>query len=319
MDAQGRNSEHTQRKAEQARGAGVCFAFGPMTRLPLRFRSWSRTAVFLTLLSAGAVLDEARADENLFGWVRGAETLPAGHAEAYQFITLRTGKAAGTYQGWDFDTEVEYGITDKFQVSIALEQRAFHIKGVEELDNQSRYRFGGIELSGKYRILSPFKDIVGLAVRLELAYLPSDDVAGIEQQETDIHPEIILHKNFLDDTLITHVNVGAKMAWGKKPAEEYDYELTLEGGAGVSYRFAPKWFIGVEGHWRSEFPEADLGFHEHSVIFVGPSLHYGTKNWWATASYGYQIYGQGVDEPSNGKTFAEEARNEFRIKVGFNF
>ncbi len=110
-----------------------------------------------------------------------------------------------------------------------------------------------------------------------------------------------------------------KFAWGKKPAEEYDYEFTMMGGAGVAYRFAPKWFIGLEGHWRSEYPEFDLGFHEHTVIFIGPSVHYAAQRWWATASYGYQIYGNGIDEPDNGKTFAEEARNEFRLKIGFNF
>ena len=29
--------------------------------------------------------------------------------------------------------------------------------------------------------------------------------------------------------------------------------------------------------------------------------------------------GKGIDEPLNGKTYAEETRNEFRLKVGFNF
>jgi hypothetical protein len=275
----------------------------------------------LALLLAATLIftgTSSRADEHLFGWVRGAETLPGGHADAYQFITLREGKRAGTYNGWDFNTEVEYGITDKFQVGVAVEQHYFRIHDVEELDNMNKYRFGGIELSAKYRVLSPFKDIVGLAVRLEAAYLPFDDVAGIEQQETDLSPEIIVHKNFLDDTLIFQANVGVKFAWGKKPAEEYDYEFTAQGGLGVSYRFAPNWFFGVEGHWRSEYPKFNLGFHEHTVIFVGPSLHYGAEKWWATASYGYQVFGNGVDEP-RGKTFAEEARNEFRIKVGLNF
>ena len=270
-------------------------------------------------LAAVLPLSEARADEHLFGWVRGAETLPHGHADAYQFITLRTGKVAGTYRGWDFNTEVEYGITDQLQVGIAVEQHYFHIREVEELANASSYRFGGLELSAKYRVLSPFKDKVGLALRFEAGYLWNDDVAGIEQEEVDLSPEIILHKNFLDDTLIFQVNAGIKMAWGKKPAEEYDYELTLQGGAAVSYRFAPGWFIGVEAHWRSEFPEFDLGFHEHTVVFAGPSLHYAAEKWWATLSYGYQVYGKGVDEPISGKTYAEEARNELRLKVGFNF
>jgi opacity protein-like surface antigen len=273
----------------------------------------------LAALTALLPLSDARADEHLFGWVRGAETLPQRHFDAYQFITLRAGKAQGMYRGWDFNTEIEYGVTDKLQVGFAVEQHYFNIDGVEELDNMNQYRFGGLELTAKYRVLSPFKDAVGLALRLEASYLPYDDVAGIEQEETAFSPEVILHKNFLDDTLIFQLNAGIKMAWGKKPAEEYDYELTFQAGAGVSYRFAPKWFIGIEGHWRSEYPEADLGFHEHTVVFVGPSLHYGAERWWATLSYGYQVYGSGVDEPDNGKTYAEEARNEYRLKVGFNF
>ena len=276
--------------------------------------------LFLPLLALAFLpTPRLQADEHLFGWVRGAETLPAGHADAYQFVTLRAGKDAGIYRGWDFNTEIEYGITDKFQVGIAVEQHYFHLRGVDGLDDGDFYRFGGIELSAKYRVLSPFKDKVGLAVRFEAGYLAYDDVAGLEQEEIFLDPEIILHKNFLDDTLIFHFNAGVQFAWGKKPAEEYDYELALHGGLGASYRFAPNWFIGVEGHIRSEYPEFDFGFHEHTVVFVGPSLHYGAQKWWATASYGYQVWGEGVDEPNNGKTFAEEARHEFRVKVGFNF
>jgi hypothetical protein len=261
----------------------------------------------------------AEADEHFFGWVRGAETLPMGHFDAYQFVTMRAGKREGTYNGWDFDTEVEYGITDKFQIGISVEQHYFHIKGVEELDNMDEYRFGGVELSAKYRVLSPFKDKVGLALRLEAGYLSQDDVAGLDQEEIYFDPEIILHKNYFDDTLIFNFNAGVQFAWGKKPAEEYDYELAYHGGLGVSYRFAPGWFFGLEGHIRSEFPEFDIHNHEHTVVFAGPSLHYGAEKWWATASYGYQVWGKGIDEPKDNKTFAEEARNEFRIKVGFNF
>ena len=63
----------------------------------------------------------------------------------------------------------------------------------------------------------------------------------------------------------------------------------------------------------------DFGFHEHTALFVGPALHYGAKRWWATFSWAYQAWGKGVGEPDNGQTFAEEARNEYRLKLGFNF
>lgn len=273
------------------------------------------------LASAGGI--PAHADENLFGWVRGAETLPQGRGEIYQFITTRTGKVKGTYAATDFETELEYGITDQFQASVALENRYLYNKGVtddrEALDDTNHFTYGGFSLAGKYRILSPFKDGIGLAVRLEGGYLLHDEVDGLPEHEVFIAPEIDLQKNFRDDTIITQLWFGSEWAWGKQPAEEYPREISVQGGAGVSYRFAPNWYIGIEGHARAEYPMFDFNHFEHVVVFAGPSLHYGTEKWWANVSWGYQVYGNGIDEPRSGQTYAEEARNEFRFKVGFNF
>ena len=258
------------------------------------------------------------ADENLFGNVLGAETLPQGHFDFYQTVTLRAGKDSGYYRGWDFDTEVEYGFTDRFQLGFGVVQHAFDIKGNDELDDRDGYEFGGLEITPKYRILSPFKDAIGLAFRMEAGYLFYDDVAGLPQEEYFVNPGIILQKNFLDDTLITVANVGVQWAWGKKPAEEYEREVALEGGLGVSYRVARNLFMGVEGRIRSEYPNFDLGFHEHTVVFAGPAIHYGAQKWWATLSYGYQVWGSEVDQVVDNKAYAEEATHEFRLKVGLN-
>ena len=46
-----------------------------------------------------------RGDEQLFGFVRGAETLPAHHLGVYQFVTLGEGKSEGTYYGTHFETK----------------------------------------------------------------------------------------------------------------------------------------------------------------------------------------------------------------------
>jgi len=277
----------------------------------------------LALPSAGPFPTSALADEHLFGWVLGAETLPSQHAEIYEFFTSRTGKVEGTYLGLDSETEVEYGFTDQFQASISLENHYFYNKGVDgprdALNNTNAYRFGGVELGGKYRVLSPFKDPIGFAIRLEAGYLAHDEVDGLRQTEGYIAPQFILQKNYFDDTLIFDANGGVEFAWGKRPAEKYPRELALTGGAGVSYRFAPNWYCGLESHIRSEYPLFQFGNFEHCVVFAGPSLHYGGQRWWVTLSYGYQIYGSGIHEPASGQTFAEEVRNEARLKIGFNF
>jgi opacity protein-like surface antigen len=277
----------------------------------------------LALIVTGSFANSAVADEHLFGWVLGAETLPKNHAEAYEFLTLRTGKPDGTYLGSDSETEIEYGFTDQLQASLSLENHYFYNKGVngerDALDNTNALRFGGVALASKYRILSPFKDPVGVAVRLEAGYLAHDEVDGLKQTEGYLAPQLILQKNFLDDTLIFDVNGGMEFAWGKRPAEQYPRELSLTGGAGVSYRFAPNWFFGLESHIRSEYPMFHLGNFEHAVVFAGPSLHYGTQRWWVTLSYGCQVYGSGIDEPADGQTFAEEVSDEIRLKIGLNF
>ena len=67
----------------------------------------------------------------IFGFVRGAETLPAHRWEAYQFVTLGEGKSEGTYYGTHFETEAEYGVTDQFQASLSLIQHYFYNNGVD--------------------------------------------------------------------------------------------------------------------------------------------------------------------------------------------
>lgn len=261
----------------------------------------------------------ASADEHLFGWVLGAETLPKGHFDAYQFITLREGKDVGTYHGWDFSTEVEYAFTDRFQMSVGVENHYQYNKGVEDLDDTSHFTYGGVELAGKYRILSPFNNPVGLSVRLEGGWLNHDEVGALLEHEIYIAPTVILQKNFFDDTLITELNFGTEWAWGKDPAEQYYKEFAIQGGVGISYRFAPNWFIGVEGHARGEWPLFNFNNFEHDAVYAGPALHYASKNWWATLSWNYQVYGHGVDETPNTQTFAEETRHQFRLKIGFSF
>src|SRR5262249_34007018 len=147
------------------------------------------------------------------------------------------------------------------------------------LDDMNAYRFGGLIGSGKYRILSPFKDPVGLSLRVEGGYLWHDEVGGLKENEYFVSPELALQKNFKDDTIVCDLNLGAEWAGGKHPAEEYPREISLLGGAGVSYRFAPNWFIGLESTIRSEYPLFDLDNFEHVVVYTGPALHYSSKRW----------------------------------------
>jgi hypothetical protein len=282
-----------------------------------------RTYLLLALSLAGTFAYQAKADEQLFGFARGAETLPKGKSEVYQFVTLREGKDEGRYHAYDFETEFEHGFTDRFQASVSMENHYVSNHGVngarDGLDDFNGYRLGGFAVSGKYNLLSPFKETLGAALRLETGYLWYDEVGGLLQHEYYIAPEVDLQKNFRDDTIICNLSFGPEFAWGKQPAEEYPREISVQAATGVSYRFARNWFIGAESNIRAEYPMFDFNNFEHVTVYAGPSLHYSAKRWWATLTWTPQVWGEGVDEPNDGRTYAEETTQKFRLKVGFNF
>ena len=274
---------------------------------------------------AGLLCVESRADENLFGWSKGSETLPKGHIDLYQFTTLRTGKADedGSYNAYDFETEIEYGYSDKLQLAFSVAQNYFSGSALEDDGDgltQTGYRFGGVAAAAKYRFLSPFIDDYGMALNFSTGYNRHDETAGIVENHIFVAPTLIFQKNFLDNTLITTASAGIDFGWGKKPAEEYSKEMGLESRMGVSYRFAPGWFVGLEGRIRSEYPQFDITTNEHVVIFVGPNLHYASEKFWATLAWAYQAYGHETDDQQvDDRAFAEQVQNEIHLKVGFNF
>ncbi len=221
---------------------------------------------FLLTLLFVFCLRDLRADEQIFGFVRGAETLPAHRSELYQFLTLHEGKAEGTYYAWDSETEYEYGFTDRLQANLSIEQNYLYNQRVDgdrdALDNKNDYCFQGVESSAKYRVFSPFKDPLGVALRLESGYLLHDEVDGLKQHDRYLKPEVDFQKDFLEDRLICDLDFGAEWAWGKQRRPLPPKPIP----------FARNWFAGLEIHSRWEYPRFDFYNFEHRVFYAGPSI-----------------------------------------------
>ena len=285
---------------------------------------------------AGALASPVRADENLLGYVYGAETLPQGKWEAYQWVTLRTGKATGSYRAFDLRTEIETGLTDRLQAAFYLNARAHHIDGVSGLEERDSFAFQGASAELKYRLRSPYIDGYGLALYVEPGYNRIDKIGGEVEEEIELETKLIFQKNFLEDTLIWSVNYTLEPEWAighheeeeddeapeaGEPAEHADEqeahkELAEELSTGVSYRVAARWFVGTELRLHSEWP--DFSHREHLAAFLGPTLHYGGERFWWTASVLPQIWGWPDDEVTD-LQLDEHERLEVRFKLGVNF
>jgi hypothetical protein len=285
------------------------------------------TALLLTMLATTA----AHADENLFGYVYGTETLPKGKTEAYVWITDRRHKAYGKYAAQDYALELEHGFTDRLQASVYLNLRSHDIKdsapvepdGSPEYPNLKRsFGFQGIQTSLKWNILSPYKDGWGLAVYIEPGYSRIFKISGQKQDELALETKLLVQKNFLDDQLVWAFNLALGQEFRKfKGEESWESELELEATTGLSYRFAPNWYAGIEGRYHSEYPDFPNTFkREHFAFFGGPNIHYGGQKWWATLTYLPQIYGKPQDNPvTKSLHLAEHEKREIRLKIGYNF
>ena len=287
-----------------------------------------------------AFSSNAHADEALFGYVYGAETLPKGELELQTAFTRRWDKGRGSFHANELQLELEYGITDKLSIAgYALFLDIDHTGAFPNTteDDEPLYPdrngsfFRGTKVQLKYNFLSPYlNNGWGLSAFIEPQYIRRFRVDGAKTRQLELEGGLIVQKNFLDDQLVVAGNVQVarerRVLLEDGNAVEHEWEYT--NSLGVSYRVAPKWFMGFEGRHHMDVlqdPESgDYAKNQYSV-FLGPTLHYATKGWWVTGTYLRQVrgnppYARSVGEVTggidDGLHLDENEKNEFRIKIG---
>ena len=314
-------------------------------------KTTSRMAALLAAI-VSVISFPVAADENLLGYVSGAETLPKGASEAYLFVTHRWDKDQGRYSANDVSLEFEYGLTHRLTGTLELKGQSIDTSGLVidgYLPGANRYGLkpSGVEGKLKYNFLSAAKDPVGLSGTFSLVQLWRDPHSGLDKDTTKAEFGLQLQKLLLDDQLTLMGNTGieatyakraplsastqasanaaiqsltgdssASFEWATKPEMEIEFKL----GAGASYRFAPNWSAGLETLYETEF-ETEVG-QERWSVFAGPSIHYGGKQWWATLTWFEQLAGgkeKYINQADENLHLIEKTRHELRFKLGYNF
>jgi hypothetical protein len=287
-----------------------------------------KRGLVLGICLAGMAATPAQADEQYFGYTYSAEVLPKGQTESELWATDRRGKEDGHYDAQDYKFELEHGFTDRLTVSGYANFASHHIRNLEpEFDDTDRdFAFRGLSAEFKYNVLSPFKDGLGLTLYAEPGWSRIHS-GGEKGTEYELELKAILQKNFLDDRLIWAANFTFEPEWEKEKEvdeesgaveTEWEKELKLEVSTGLSYRVAPRWFLGVEGRYSSVYPDWTEGLHRETyAVFAGPAVHYAGKKWWATLSYQPQLFG--APSPEGSRALDEFEKRELRLKLGYNF
>lgn len=323
---------------------------------------FARTAVAaaVTLASVGA-----SAGENLWVYAKGTDTRPEGSFEFKLADTIRLDKNAGDYRFHDIRPEIEYGVTDS--LTIAAEAIIFdHDYDVGDCDEGpgpmceagdetgkfDDLQYAGYELAMKYNILSPYKDAFGLSLGLSYEKRDKYRLDGADIDQDSFVGTVFLQKDFLDDTVVTVLNVKTEFE-RRKSGSVLEEEIALDVAAGISYRVAPKWFVGLEfrhqsdylnpqdkaeagntadgfdekgytiGLDRSNFDLTDfrIGSRHQYGNYFGPTGHYAEERWWVTVGALWQVSGGGSEHADvrNGRNWDEHEKLHIGLFYGYEF
>jgi len=308
---------------------------------------------FFTLTAASAIFGlfcftlstESQASEPLFGYIYTTDLLPKGKFEIEQWITDRDGQAEGQFHHLDMSTELEYGVTDNFQLAFYLNymyanESANSVDGKTEgieipynfdgSQHYSQFRVDGASIEVMYRLLSPYIDPFGLA-------LYAEPEIGIYEQGLELRA--ILQKNFMDDQLVLAANIWVEYDREQNsnlvtpgsddvPDNSFSNATYAELDLGASYRVISNWSIGVEFRDHNEFRGLSLNRtdQDHTAFFLGPNVHYAAEKWFFTLSFLRQLgaYAYTTDQQAEiayGRLYGDEHTtwDGIRLKVGFPF
>jgi hypothetical protein len=275
----------------------------------------------------------AFAGESPFGFIYTLDLQPTDTWEIEHRSWLQQGQARGKYSYLINRTEVEYGVTDWYQLAFYVNTSYAYAwrngvdgltggpgvylpENVDPLRSYSRARFDSVSLEHIIKLFNPYTDAIGFGLYFEPTFGPN-----VREFET----KILLQKNFLDDRLVTAANVTFE-------TEHEDYGGDVEKASminivvGASYRVADNWMAGIEFRNHREFQGYWLNHPEHSAYFLGPTLHYAARDWWITFSWRHQLpivqaFSQDQRDVSRaGRIYGDEhARDEFMFRFGRPF
>ena len=165
----------------------------------------------------------------------------------------------------DFRHELEYGVTDKLQVSVYLADWFY-----ENRREHSGFTYSDSAIEVIYNLTNPVDDPIGLSIYGEIK-------AG--DRLIELESKLIAQKNF--GPLILAYNATLEAVWEGHSLQEREGEFQQAFGA--SYELSPRLSVGIEllhefvfSEWRDDKKIRNL--------FVGPNVSYRRGNWFVTVT-----------------------------------
>jgi hypothetical protein len=200
-----------------------------------------------------------------FTFLYEANTSAPGSLELENWVTWQRATGRGQFDQVDFRHELEYGVTDKFQLSIYLADWFY-----ESDRERSGFAYSDSALELIYNLTNPVVDPVGLSIYGELR-------AG--DRLIELESKLITQKNL--GPLILAYNATLESVWEGKDLVVREGEFSQ--ALGASYEISPRISFGVELLHEFVFPEWQDD-EKIRNLFVGPNVSFRHRNWFVTVT-----------------------------------
>ena len=200
-----------------------------------------------------------------FTFLYEAPTSAPGSLELENWITWKRISGPDRSDEVDFRHELEYGVTDRFQVSVYLADWFY-----ENDQERSGFAYSDSAIELIYNLTNPVDDLIGLSIYGEMK--GGDRLIELESK-------LIAQKNL--GPLILAYNATLEAVWEGKDLEEREGEFAE--AVGASYEISPRISAGLELLHEFVFPEW-RDDEKIRNLFVGPNISYRSGNWFATVT-----------------------------------
>jgi hypothetical protein len=235
------------------------------------------------------------------------ETLPKGSLEVEQYVDytpIKVLDANGnpvTYGASQFQTEFEYGISDRLELGLYATIAP---------------------TSSAYNQVPPLTEGTGLKERLRLRLAEAGEWpvdVGLygelveNERELEFEAKIILQRRIGDLRIVANL-------WAEREYENFDShqgDWVINPTLGVTYQVTPMFHPGIESWLRAEYPDSNppRTFNLGPQAYVGPAMMFDFGNfWWSTGFY-FRV--TDVGQTPDPKTMTPEAFGSVWLRMIF--
>ena len=235
--------------------------------------TWKWSGLALLVLTVLAPVTSA--DSRPFTFTYDTYPVGKGQWEYEQWVTYRTSKEGESdYHRIDFRHELEFGITDTFDLHLYLPTWRY-----EDSTERTGTKFDRVDVAALVYLSNPTTDWLGAGLYFEV---------GVGEDEVLFEQKLLIQKDVGKWILAYNFIVETEIEGLGDEDEENEIEGELGHTLGVSYALSGDWFVGGEVVVESAFE--DWAEYEGTTVYAGPAVSYQGSEWfWVTMTPTYQL------------------------------